>query len=191
MYLYSMRDNSQILQSMRSLLKPGGFRSSGTTFHRAAPNRFIDVINLQGGVRSLAGRCAVNLGIYIPEYEVVPGRAASPPKEYDCVIRARLSKLVFGEDVWFDCTDPGAAELISNLLSSHGLPWFERLSTLDVIAEELKAGRLSNEVGWGMRATILKGAGETEAARSFLRGLQGPSPDIIGALAARIGIDLN
>jgi hypothetical protein len=176
---------------MRSLLKLRGFKSSGTTFHSAAPNQFIDVINLQGGVRSLAGRCAVNLGIYIPEYEVVPGKVASPHKEYDCVIRARLSTLVFGEDVWFDCSDPGAAELISNLLSSHGLPWFERLSTLAAVAEELKAGRLSNRVGWGMHAAILKDAGETETARSFLRGLQGPSATIIEAFAASIGIDLN
>jgi len=50
---------------------------------------------LQSGVRAIEGRLTVNLAIFHPVYR--QGEAASPvperPKEYDCLLRARLSTL--------------------------------------------------------------------------------------------------
>jgi hypothetical protein len=67
----------QILKSMRVALEPVGFRLSGTTFHRVNDAQFVEVINLQGGVRSRAGESTVNLGIFIPEVWVLRGQAES------------------------------------------------------------------------------------------------------------------
>jgi hypothetical protein len=193
-----MSTNDEILKSMQAVLEPAGFSNSGDTFHRVIPAQFVDVVSLQAGLRGLAGRSAVNLGIYIPEVKLLLGRSNSieearaneTPRESQCMIRQRLSSFVFGKDIWFDHNDPVVGQKISGLLLSHVLLWFEKLGTITAIAGELKAGRRPFFVGWGGHAAILKAAGETEAVRSFLKDLPRIPKPMIEALAAQLGIDL-
>jgi hypothetical protein len=190
--------NYQILKFMRAVLEPAGFRLSGTTFHRVNEARFIEVVNLQGGVRSLAGKSAVNLGIFIPEVWVLLGKAESleharakmTPKEYDCAIVERLSRLVYERDQWFERNDPNIGQIISGLISNFALPWFAELGSFSALTEALTANRFRRQVAWGTQAAILKAAGEVSAVRSFLQQLQDVDPVRVDAYAASIGIEL-
>lgn len=193
-----MPTSYQILKDLRMVLKPAGFKLSGTTFHRVTDIHFIEVINLQGDGRSKPVRSAVNLGIFIPEVWVLLGkvdslqqaRAIATPREFDCAIRERLSMLVYGKDQWFDRDDPSIGEIISSYISSHGLPWFASLNSFPAITEALKAKRFRSYVGWGMQAAILKAAGKVEEARFFLTQLRDVEPVKVEILADRIGIGL-
>lgn len=195
-----MTTRYQILKSMRSVLEPGGFRLTGTTFHRATAAGLIDVVNLQAGLRSIAGKSTVNLGIYIPEVQALLGKpdsiqealAKSEPQEPECAIRVRLPRLVYGNSYWFVRSDPSVGQIIADLLSSHALPWFEKLSSVYSISAELQAGRIPGPIGWGMKAAIFKVSGELAAARTLLLDLrnEGPDPVRVEVFASLIGIDL-
>src|SRR5271166_4348158 len=99
--------SDQILRSIRVALEPTGFNASGTTLHRVNDAQLVEVVNLQAGLRRLAGKSAVNLGIYIPEVSLLLGKSSTleearanvTPRETECMIRERLSTLVFGKDL--------------------------------------------------------------------------------------------
>jgi hypothetical protein len=194
-----MLTSRQILKSMRDTLEPVGFRLSGTTFHRVNDAHFVEVINLQSGVRSRAGESAVNLGIFIPELCVLRGQAESleqarlitTPKAYDCAIEERLSRIVYEKDRWFDRDDPNVAQTICDLVTSYALPWFGKLSSLSAIRGALAANRFHRQVAWGTHASILIVAGDTEGARSYLAQLQDVDPVNVKVFASSIGIDLS
>ncbi len=109
---------------MRVALKPKGFTLTGTTFHRVNDTQLVEVINLQAGLRRLTGKSAVNLGIYIPEVHLLLGRSSTieqaranvTPRETECMVRQRLSTLVFGKDIWYDHSDPVADLTVAGLL---------------------------------------------------------------------------
>lgn len=184
---------------MRVALEPTGFKVSDTTFHRVNDAQFVEVVNLQAGLRHLAGKSAVNLGIYIPEVKLLLGksctieeaRANVTPRETECMIRQRLSTLVFGKDIWYDHNDPIAHLTVSGLLLNHGLPWFGRLGTLQAIAAELKKGRRPLLAGWGYHAAILKAAGDAAGARSFLAQLRDVDSVNVKVFASSIGIKMS
>jgi hypothetical protein len=194
-----MLTSRQILMSMRHALEPVGFKPSGTTFHRLNDAHLVEVINLQGGVRSRAGECTVNLGVFIPEVWVLQGQAESlelarlitTPKAYECAIEERLSRIVYEKDRWFDRDDPNVARTICDLLKSYALPWFGKLSSLSAIRGALAANRFHRQVAWGTQAAILKVAGDTEGARSYLAQLQDVDPVKVKVFASSIGIDLS
>jgi Domain of unknown function (DUF4304) len=175
-----------------------GFSVSGATFHRANDAQFVEVVNLQAGLRHLAGKSAVNLGIYIPEVKLLLGksrtieeaRANVTPFETECMIRVRLSTLVFGKDIWYDHNDPIADRTVTALLLKHGLPWFRRLGTLQAMAAELKKVSRPLLVGWGYQAAILKAARDTAGARSFLSQLRDVDPVDVRVFASSIGIEM-
>jgi hypothetical protein len=179
-------------------LEPRGFTLFGTTFHRVNDTQLVEVINLQAGLRRLAGKSAVNLGIYIPEVHLLLGKSSTleearanvTPRETECMVRQRLSTLVFGKDIWYDHSDPLADLTISGLLLNHALPWFERLGTLQAIAAELKKGLRPLLTGWGYHAAILKAAGDTAGARSFLAQLRDVDPINVKVFASSIGIEM-
>ena len=183
---------------MRVALEPNGFTLSGTTFHRVNDAQLVEVINLQTGLRRLDGKSAVNLGIYIPEVHLLLGkshtikeaRANVAPRETECMIRQRLSTLVFGKDVWYDHSDPVADLTVSGLLLNHALPWFARLRTLQAIAAELKKGLRPLLTGWGYHAAILKAAGDATGARSFLAQLRDVDPLNVKVFASSIGVEM-
>lgn len=193
-----MSPAQQILKSMRVALEPMGFKVSGTTFHRVNDAQIVEVVNLQAGLRHLAGKSAVNLGIYIPEVNLLLGKSSTieearanvTPRETECMIRQRLSTLVFGKDIWHDNNDPIADMTVSGLLLKHGLPWFGRLGTLQAIAAELKKGRRPLLTGWGYHAAILRAAGDTDGAQSFLAQLRDVDPVNVRVFAFSIGIKM-
>jgi len=193
----------QILISMRGVLEPRGFKHAEGTFHRATDAGFIDVVNLQAGVGRLVGKSTVNLGIYIPEVWALLGKSDSiqqarektMPRETECAIRSRLSTLVYGSrgpERWFDRSDSSVGQTISELLSGYALPWFEKLSSLSSIAEELKADSSLWWIVWGIQAAIFKVSGDLEAARSLLweRRSNDRDPIKVEVFASCIGIDL-
>lgn len=192
-----MLTSREILKSMRDVIEPVGFKLSGTTFHRVNDAQFIELVNLQGGVRHLSGKSAVNLGVFIPEVWEILGKAESlqnarsirTPRTYDCAIEMRLSVLVFGRDNWFDRNDPTVARKISDLISSHALPWFAALDCLSSIKNALADKRFRRQVAWGTHAAILKAAGDAPAARSFLAQLHDVDPINVKVFASRIGLD--
>lgn len=183
---------------MRVALEPMGFNACGTAFHRVNQGLLVEVINLQAGLRYLAGKSAVNLGIYIPEVSFVLGksgtieeaRANVTPRETQCMIRERLSTLVFGKDIWFDPNDPIVDLTVSGLVLKHALPWFARLGTLEVIARQVKKGEYPPLASWGYSAAILKAVGDTAGARSFLQQLRDVDPRTVKVFASSIGIEL-
>jgi Domain of unknown function (DUF4304) len=196
-YVTYMATAEQILKTMERVLAPEGFCRDGITFHRPGAG-FIDVINLQGGLRHLAGRSAVNLGIYISEVRSLLGKAGSPenapallnPKEYECAIRVRLSKLVYGRDHWFDRSAPDVEEEISDLLERYALPYFAQYRSLPEIAAGIRSGAIPGWVAWGVKAAIFLLVGEAAEARSVLLREYDQRPDVVTAFANRIGITL-
>ena len=196
---FAMLTSRQILKSMRVALESVGFRLSGTTFHRVNDAHFVEVVNLQSGVRIRAGESAVNLGIFIPEVWVLRAQSESleqarlitTPKAYDCAIEERLSRIVYEEDRWFDRDDPNVAQTICDLVTSCALPWFGELSSLSAIKGALVANRFHRQVAWGTHAAILKVAGDTEGARSYLAQLRDVDPVNVKVFASSIEIDLS
>lgn len=175
-----------------------GFKVSGTTFHRVNDAQLVEVVNLQAGLRHLAGKSAVNLGIYIPEVKLLlrksstieEARANVTPRVTECMVRKRLSTLVFGKDVWYDHNDPIADLTVSGLLLKHALPWFGRLGTLQAIAAELKNGRGPLLAGWGYHAAILTAVGDVAGARSYLAQLHDVDSVTVKVFASSIGIKM-
>ena len=194
-----MATQAQILTAMRRELAPEGFARSGHTFHRIAATGFIETINLQAGLRSAAGKSTVNLGIYIPEILAITGKAGSleearlnkAPQECECQIRNRLSNLKFGRDQWFDRSDSGVLNTISELLVTHALPYFNKFSSLQAIGSGIRNGDLKNiNVAWGTQAAIFRLLGDTEWARSVLLKERSRDTGMVDAYAKTIGVDL-
>jgi len=197
-YPFLMSKGNQILSSMKVALKPQGFTLSGTTFHRVNDAQLVEVINLQAGLSRLAGKSAVNLGIYIPEVHLLLGKSSTleearanvTPRETECMVRQRLSTLIFGKDIWYDHCDPVADLTVSGLLLNHTLPWFGRLGSLQAIAAELKRGSRPLLASWGYHAAILKAAGDTAGAHLFLAQLRDVNPINVKVFASSIGIEM-
>jgi hypothetical protein len=66
-----------------------------------------------------------------------------------------------------------------------------KLSSLSAIRGALAANRFHRQVAWGTQAAILKVAGDTEGARSYLAQLQDVDPVKVKVFASSIGIDLS
>jgi hypothetical protein len=194
----TVTNRGYILKAMKEVLEPVGFRRHGASFHRTRTCGFIDTITLQAGVGFLLGKDTVNLGVYIPEVaallepakSVEEARARKHPKEYECQLRMRLSRLVFGEDRWFDRDAPGIEIEISSLLTSCALPYFAQFGSLAAIADGVREGRFPNSVvPPGLQAAVFYLLGEHEQARSILLRWREDNPALIERLAAAMKIN--
>jgi hypothetical protein len=77
------------------LLRQDGFKGSGSRFRRIA-NGMVQIIEIQR--RSGGGAFAINLGIHHEALiDVETGKSLSKIKEYDCLLRWRLTDNVEGE----------------------------------------------------------------------------------------------
>ena len=194
-----MVDRDHILRAMADVLRPNGFGRHASSFHRQKSDGFIETITLQAGVGRLSGQSTVNLGVYIPEVAVLFGeeesvdkaRAKKYPKEYECALRMRLSRLAFGDDRWFDRSASGIENEISSLLTSCALPYFAQFSSLPAIAERVRSGRLPNSVaGPGLQAAVFYLIGDQKEARLVLLRWHKDNPALIGRIAQAMGIRL-
>ena len=125
-------------------LKAAGFRKSARTFHRDDGDS-IAVINVQASQGNLggAGKFTLNLGRYIPAIEQVLGHAplTAAPKEYDCTVRKRIGNLMPAQrDHWWELDANTSLDLlaaeVAAALTNHGLPWLERIRTLQGLRED-------------------------------------------------------
>ena len=117
-------------KAINEVLIPAGFSKDGDVWRRASVP-WLDVMELQ---KSKSGQAAtLNCGIHHPEiYEKCWGRPGKAPISYsNCIVRTRLSELVLGRDEWWKLEDPVAIEAAAEMTKSHGLPFVERMHSLE------------------------------------------------------------
>ncbi len=117
-------------KAINEVLIPAGFSKDGDVWRRASVP-WLDVMELQ---KSKSGQAAtLNCGIHHPEiYEKCWGRPGKTPISYsNCIVRTRLSELVLGRDEWWKLEDPVAIEAAAEMTKSHGLPFVERMHSLE------------------------------------------------------------
>jgi Domain of unknown function (DUF4304) len=127
-------------------LKSSGFTRKSRTWSRRT-NGKIDVVDVQTSRwnRVESGAFTINLGIFLPEvFEIYWGKPAPAcPKEWECVVRMRIGRLLGGidglkRDQWFDLnteSDVSArGEETSRFLTGLALPFFDSLRSTDDVA---------------------------------------------------------
>jgi hypothetical protein len=146
--------NPALISVIVPALQQRGFVFDGSrTFRRAVGDAgILQLVNFQLGVRWLAGRFVVNLGVHVPGELSIGEQPASPAKTrcYHCsqsrserlgrLLPGRLPSLqgapflgfLFGpRDIWWrhswdkDVTEASLTKVLS-LLDLHGIPWLER-----------------------------------------------------------------
>lgn len=152
----------QVARVYAPVLVAHDFGADGRVFRspRVGPEHagVVLVVDLQVGVRALAGRFTVNLGVFDP---VLWPSGTPAPREHDCHpdLRQRLGLLLpparrgllgrlLGRagprDVWWPQSEDAAAmartlEEVAALTVAHGLPWLEAHATPAARAEAARA----------------------------------------------------
>jgi hypothetical protein len=174
----------ELQAKLRPFLKDQGFRMRARTCNRETAEGLTHVINFQMGrfdppgapeipeLRdNLYGMFTVNVGVRVPEINIVTGLPASPfVQEPDCCIRRRLGHLSGSTDVWWRL--PASEDIASDLrlrFERYALPFLARFQDRDCVLYELEH---QADVTGGppriSRAIILATRGETDAARELL-----------------------
>jgi hypothetical protein len=136
-----------VVVELHPRLKRHGFRKRRHTLNREPEEGLVQVINFQMGSydvgdpveipglrKSLYGRFAVNLGVFLRDVHERLAECDVPAfvAEYHCDIRKRLGEVLPGEgDVWWNL-EHGPAELaadVGSALEKHGVPWLDGLSS--------------------------------------------------------------
>ena len=182
-----------IWEAVKSVLSPEGFRARSGTFYRTHQAISIDVVNLQAGTGHLAGKETVNLGVYIPEVArlLAPSGVKNLPKEYECQIRIRLSRLAYGDDRWFDRSLSTTPREISSLIAKCAMPFFAEFPSLEAIAMRAESGSVPQTIiGPGLHAAVLVLLDKKEEARSVLIAHRDEHPVGIDKYAAALKLTL-
>ncbi|HET9451031.1 MAG TPA: DUF4304 domain-containing protein [Aggregicoccus sp.] len=148
----------QLAAVLAPLLERQGFQRDRRTFRRAVGAHRVQLVEVQVGVRSLAGQFTVNLAVFDPRAwqppeTVLTAQEVAAPREYHCHpdLRQRLGLLLppppqglLGrllrrpppqpQDVWWPQSEDAAQmratlEYAGELLLRLGLPWLEASST--------------------------------------------------------------
>lgn len=136
-----------IQKELTGYLQPLGFNNKGRTYNRLVEDGLIQVVNLQMGEKGLNGRFTVNLGVGLPALRLIELGREYPAfvQEYDCEIRMRLFRLVFGEDTWLDLDHQlrkTAADTI-RYMDTVGLPFLEEFESYEAVLAVIDSrGRL-------------------------------------------------
>ena len=141
-----------------TLLKESGFkRQNSRTWTRQA-DRLIHILNVQASQWNQASKASftVNLAVLVPEaYSAVEGsKPPSLPKEYDGIMRTRLSSLKVGgteswrsRDRWYDYgPQTDVLKLGTQLaedIEKKGLPYFDRMRDLASLLHILESRALN------------------------------------------------
>jgi len=129
-----------IREGLVPFLKEQGFKKKARTFYREFEER-IEVVNVQSSRWNEGdeGRITINLGVYYPgtsEFLDTP-KFKGLPKEYDCTVRTRIGLLLpVPCDLWWKikgAVDSHIAVEQRDAVKEYGLPWFQRMSDMDVV----------------------------------------------------------
>lgn len=174
-----------ITRAVVPVLKPLGFKRSGTTFRREL-DECIQVVNVQSSQwNSREGaRFTINLGVFFPAVHAElddffrASIAASGPLEYQCHLRLRLGQLTADErDTWWLLRpgepDDAAAAAIEAALRGPALAWFERFRTPD----SLLAAPRDHEQPVTTLIGVALAKGQERLARELARALFEERPD--------------
>ncbi|XHC27283.1 MAG: DUF4304 domain-containing protein [Phycisphaerales bacterium] len=152
-------------------MRDAGFRKKARTF-RLASDRSVAVLNVQASRwnQGGTGRFTLNLGVHWPETDRLMDRptVGAEPKEYECVVRARIGDLLPGDlDRWWEIDSETSIEQlgaeVAGVVSRVGLPWLLTLMEPEHSKSELeRQGRY-----WELAAFALAEE-NAEEARRFL-----------------------
>jgi hypothetical protein len=125
-------------------VRAAGFKGTRRSWQRVS-REAVAVVNVQASSYNsgATGRFTLNLGVEYPVIrKILDGAAIEKPKEYECILRARVGMLAERRDVWWDVhpgfDQQGVVQRVHRALAEHALPWFERLETLEAGYEELR-----------------------------------------------------
>ncbi len=181
----------EVIAALKPDFKEAGFRKRGTTFNRRHTD-LVHVVNFQldrwNAPRSErgfdpenpGGRFAVNLGIYLPDVDLV-GRGAAEDgwvAEMVCQVRERLGVLVMGTDHWWTMTGPPPvlADEIRGHLTGQGFSWLENFDSVDQVLghwpELLGKVNPARARWWRSRAALVRAyRGDPDGARPELEAV--------------------
>ena len=147
-----------IQKELTGYLKPLGFAERGRTYNRRVGDGPVQVVNLQMGVRGLAGRFTVNLGVGLPVVRPIEWGREFPAfvQEYHCDIRNRLSRLVFNDDTWFDLdvqVERTAADII-RYMDTAGIPFLEQVESYENVLAIIDSARCLPRSNAGRSALV-------------------------------------
>jgi hypothetical protein len=194
------REFGRLLRALRPTLLEWGFDGSERVLNRTSPDGLTQVVGFQIGVRSMSGKCTVNIGISVPEVLRATGGESGPVPEEHCAIRARLGSLgPERADRWWtiDASSRVVADIAARLRDD-ALPFFARFATRDAILREYTSEFTEEMHAHGVpprliAAIILAARGERDAARRLLdeqiAETRAPGhADYVRALGAQLGL---
>jgi len=175
-----------VAQGLAPLLKSHGFAKAGRSFHRPRGNRW-QVVNVQAssGNSAAQARFTLNLGLCIPEVDLLAGQAPpkAKPKEYECTLRERIGLLMpQAKDHWWTLgpdSDPAAlAPDVAATFAGYGLPWLEGYADLAEVAALLA------DAPTILAAAAALAAGDREAAARRIEHMKAERPRATAAAEA-------
>jgi hypothetical protein len=132
-----------LVEAMKTVLKPRGFRARGPNFQRSR-NDLMHLVQLQKSMASTAAvvRATVNLAVWIP----LLADRGEPPSVAAAPYRERIGSLMpGGQDLWWEIGSAVEAEasgfVIAGALERFGLPWLDAIESTDSVLAQWEAGR--------------------------------------------------
>lgn len=123
-------------RGLAAAAKADGFKKSGNNWTRAIDSGVTQAANVQGSDSNTTdhAKFTLNLGVYLPELAHILGQTPiDSPREVNCHLRCRVSRLMgVGDRWWFATSEREADEAGDELLlawTAHALGWLEEVST--------------------------------------------------------------
>jgi hypothetical protein len=133
--------------------KARGYQKTGNNFRWYDPAGWGKIVNVQKSQYSGRDNISftLNTGLYLPEAERLWTSRTTNERflEPDCLIRKRISHLKKpGADVWYDVTNDTVpqrlAQEVTQDLTTHLLPYLDRVSSREAILQQLLHERRPN-----------------------------------------------
>lgn len=127
-----------VMKSLDKLMVPIGFERRRRSWNRRVGD-VIDVVDCQ--VSAAGDAFTIEVGVLDSRvYALCWG--ALPPEHVEaphCTVHARLGELVDQRDRWWQLEDRSAAEGATDLMTSHGLPFLERMRSTEEMVHFLES----------------------------------------------------
>ena len=188
-----------------ALVKELGFKAKGTTLNRpGAEGKTIHVVYLQSGLRFLAGKFTIEMGVFLPSVYPLElwakGKEAPVfPRITDCQVRARISQFTGAGDVWWTSDDPKCLPDLEASIRIELPRFFAVWGEPPAILENWRAAGptpLKERVSPLAAAVLLHNEGRDEESAALLKELclsskaKAISPDYWLDVALKLGLDM-